>query len=499
MKPPSILFATSEMAPWVKTGGLGDVAAALPPALRRAGHDIRVLLPCYPVLRQAFPKAKVIAELPALAPALPPARLLAAEADGLPPQLPLLLLDCPPLYDRPGNPYVGADGHDWPDNGIRFGLLSRVAALLGQDTSPLISQRISQHGWRPDVVHLNDWQTALAPAWLHYEGGAASVVTIHNIAFQGCFDEPLRAGLGLPEAAWSFDGVEYHGLLSFLKAGLQLATRLSTASPSYAREIQDERFGYGLAPLLRHRSEHLRGILNGIDPVVWNPATDPALTVPYAPYAANQLAAKRANKRALQQEMGLDLASDRPLFGVVSRLTEQKGLDLLLALGDALPELPAQLVLLGSGDPELQAGFLALAKKLPGQVAVRLGFDETLAHRIEAGADCFLMPSRFEPCGLNQMYSLRYGTPPLVHATGGLADTVVDVNEATLADKTANGFVMTECGTDALWHAMQRAAAAWHDKRLWQRIQQNGMRCNFSWSHAAAEYSRMYRDALAAR
>jgi starch synthase len=357
--------------------------------------------------------------------------------------------------------------------------------LLGQPASPL--------DWRPDIVHVNDWQTALAAAWLHYEGGAASIVTVHNIAFQGCFDEPTRTALGLPDAAWSFDGVEYHGLLSFLKAGLQLATRISTVSPSYAREIQDEAFGYGLAPLLRHRREQLHGILNGIDPTIWNPATDPALV---APYAANRLAAKRTNKLALQQEMGLDPVSDRPLFGVVSRLTEQKGLDLLLALGDALPELPAQLVLLGSGDPGLQDGFLALAEKLPGHVAVRLGFDETLAHRIEAGADCFLMPSRFEPCGLSQMYSLRYGTPPLVHATGGLADTVVDVNEATLADKTGNGFVMTDSSADALWQAMQRVATAWHNKRLWQRIQQNGMRCDFSWSHAAAEYSRLYADAL---
>jgi starch synthase len=489
MKLPTILFATSEMAPWVKTGGLGDVAAALPAALRRAGHDIRVLLPFYPALKKAFPKAKAIAELPAHfptpAPALPPSRLLMAEDDGLP----LLLLDCPPLYDRPGNPYTAPDGSDWPDNAIRFGLLSRVAALLGQDASPLISQS----GWRPDVVHLNDWQTALAPAWLHYEGGAASVLTVHNIAFQGCFEEPLRAALGLPDAAWSFDGVEYHGLLSFLKAGLQLATRISTVSPSYAQEIQDEAFGYGLAPLLRHRREHLHGILNGIDPAIWNPATDPALA---ASYAANRLGAKRANKLALQHEMGLELATDRPLFGVVSRLTEQKGLDLLLAIGDALPELPAQLVLLGSGDKALEAGFLALAEKLPGQVAVKLGFDETLAHRIEAGADCFLMPSRFEPCGLNQMYSLRYGTPPLVQATGGLADTVVDVNEATLADKTGNGFVMTDGSTDALLSAMQRVVAAWNDKRLWQRIQQNGMRRDFSWSHAAAEYSRLYRDAL---
>ena len=483
-KPLSVLFATSEMAPWVKTGGLGDVAAALPVALRQAGHDVRVLLPFYPALQQAFPEAAEMAVLPALAPSLPASRLLAADSDGLP----VLLLDCPELFIRPGNPYLAADGHDWPDNASRFGLLSRVAALLGQEKSPL--------GWRPEIIHANDWQTALAPAWLHYEGGAASVVTVHNIAFQGCFGEPVRAALGLPEAAWRFDGVEYHGQLSFLKAGLQLASLISTVSPTYAREIQEAAFGYGLAPLLRHRRGHLRGILNGVDTRIWDPANDPALS---APYAANRLAAKRANKLALQREMGLTEHADRPLFGVISRLTEQKGLDLLLTIGDGIPHLPAQLALLGSGDKTMEAGFLALAERHPGKIAVSLKFDEGLAHRIEAGVDCFLMPSRFEPCGLNQMYSLRYGTPPLVQATGGLADTVVDVSVDTLADRTANGFVMVDGSAHALWQAMERASTTWQDRRLWQRIQQNGMRRDFSWSHAAAEYSQLYRDALATR
>ena len=482
--PLSILFATSEMAPWVKTGGLGDVAAALPAALRRLGHDVRVLLPAYPALHAAFPDAAAVAELPALAPALPACRLLAAEADGLP----LLLLDCPVLFGRPGNPYLDGQGHDWPDNAIRFGLLSRVAARLGQAASPL--------GWQPDVVQVNDWQTALAPAWLHYEGGAASVVTVHNIAFQGCFDREHLAGLGLPEQAWRFDGVEYHGQLSFLKAGLQLATQISTVSPTYAREIQDEHFGYGLAPLLRHRADRLRGILNGVDTAVWNPAADPALA---APYAANRLAAKRANKAALQAEMGLAQTDDRPLFGVISRLTHQKGLDLLLTVADGLPHLPAQLVVLGSGDKAMEAGFRELAARHPGQIAVRIGFDENLAHRIEAGADSFVMPSRFEPCGLNQMYSLRYGTPPIVRATGGLADTVVDVDDDTLADKTANGFVLDSDTPHALWVALERAARAWEDKPLWQRIQQNGMRRDFSWQHAAAEYVALYREALEMR
>lgn len=482
MKPLAILFATSEMAPWVKTGGLGDVAAALPAALRRAGHDIRVLMPYYPALAAAFPEAAVVAEIPQLAPQLPAARLRLAVVD----QLPLLLIDCPARYARPGNPYLDAQGHDWPDNVWRFGLLSRVAALLGQTGNP--------YGWQADVVHANDWQTALAPAWLHYEGGAASVVTVHNIAFQGCFGRDSLAGLGLPEHAWRFDGVEYHGTLSFLKAGLQLASQISTVSPTYAREIQDEHFGYGLAPLLRHRAGALRGILNGVDTDIWNPADDPAIATPYA---ANRLAAKRTNKAALQAEMGLRPDDDRPLFGVISRLTQQKGLDLLLTIADGLPHLPAQLVVLGSGDKAMEAGYRELADRYPGEIAVRIGFDEGLAHRIEAGADCFVMPSRFEPCGLNQMYSLRYGTPPIVRATGGLADTVVDVNDDTLADKTANGFVLDSDTPHALWVAMTRVAEAWQDRRLWQRIQQNGMRRDFSWKHAANDYLNLYRDALA--
>ena len=480
----SVLFVTSEMAPWVKTGGLGDVSAALPAALHKAGHDVRVLLPNYPALQAAFPQARLVAELPALAPALPPARLRSAEAAGLP----LLLLDCPELYGHAGNPYVDATGHDRQDNPIRFGLLSRVAALLGQAHSPI--------AWQANVVHVNDWQGALAPAYLHYEGGSASVLTVHNIAFMGCFGPEHLANLGLPHHAWRFDGVEYHGQLSFLKAGLQLATRISTVSPTYAREIQDEHFGYGLAPLIRHRASALRGILNGIDTEIWNPSTDPALA---SRYAANRLATKRQNKAALQAEMGLEVVDDVTLFGVISRLTHQKGLDLLLTIQDGMAALPMQLAVLGSGEKDLEAGFSELAKRYPGKVAVKLGFDEALAHRIEAGADCFVMPSRFEPCGLNQMYSLRYGTPPVVRATGGLADTVVDVSEETLANRTANGFILRDDTPHAMWLAIERVCRTRPDKRLWQSIQQNGMRRDFSWKQAARDYTSLYRDAIAAR
>ena len=480
----SVLFVTSEMAPWVKTGGLGDVSAALPAALHKAGHDVRVLLPNYPALQAAFPQARLVAELPALAPALPPARLRSAEAAGLP----LLLLDCPELYGHAGNPYLDASGHDRADNPIRFGLLSRVAALLGQANSPF--------DWQANVVHVNDWQGALAPAYLHYEGGSASVLTVHNIAFMGCFGPEHLANLGLPHHAWRFDGVEFHGRLSFLKAGLQLATRISTVSPTYAREIQDEHFGYGLAPLIRHRASALRGILNGIDTEIWNPSTDPALA---SRYAANRLATKRQNKAALQAEMGLEVVDDVTLFGVISRLTHQKGLDLLLTIQDGMAALPMQLAVLGSGEKDLEAGFSALAERFPGKIAVKLGFDEALAHRIEAGADCFVMPSRFEPCGLNQMYSLRYGTPPVVRATGGLADTVVDVSEETLANRTANGFILRDDTPHAMWLAIERVCRTRPDKRLWQSIQQNGMRRDFSWKQAARDYISLYRDAITAR
>ena len=480
----SILYVTSELAPWVKTGGLGDVSAALPAALHEAGHDVRILLPYYPAIQAAFAQARLVANLPSLAPALPPARLLAAETAGLP----LLLLDCPELYGGAGNPYLNADGHDRQDNPVRFGLLSRVAALLGQAHSPV--------DWRVDVVHANDWQSALASAYLHYEGGSASVITVHNIAFMGCFGYEHLANLGLPAHAWRFDGVEFHGQLSFLKAGLQFATRISTVSPTYAREIQDEHYGYGLAPLIRFRASALRGILNGIDTAIWNPSTDPQLA---SRYAANRLAAKRLNKAALQQQMGLAVDANATLFGVISRLTYQKGLDLLLTHSDRIAALPMQLAVLGTGEKELEAGLIDLVRRYPGKVAVKLGFDESLAHRIEAGADCFLMPSRFEPCGLNQMYSLRYGTPPLVRATGGLADTVVDVSEETLANSSANGFVLREDTPDALWLAMERVCGTHHDKRLWHRIQQNGMRRDFSWKQAARDYVSLYRDAIDAR
>ena len=474
-----VLFATSECAPLIKTGGLADVSAALPAAVRALGLDARILLPGYrPVLAQ-LPDCRELARFAASA-AFPGSRLLhAPTALGVP----LLVLDCPELYDRPGGPYQTAAGSDWSDNALRFGLLSRVAARLASADSPL--------DWQPQVLHCNEWQTGLASAYLRYAAGAraATLLTIHNLAFQGIFEPELVAALGLPRDCFSPDGVEYYGKLSFLKAGLQFADAITTVSPTYAHEIQGAALGFGLHELLAARKDSLHGILNGIDTDLWNPATDPLIA---RRYAADTLAAKAANKRALQRRLGLATAPEAPLFAVVSRLTEQKGVDWLLAIAPQLLALPAQLALLGGGDAQLERGFLALAQNHPQQASTTIGFDETLAHVIEAGADAFLMPSRFEPCGMNQMYSQRYGTPPIVRATGGLADTVVDCTAATLADGSASGFVFHAPSAAALLAAVERAAGAWRDGATWRALQRNGMARDFGWDASARRYAAIY-------
>ena len=472
-----VLFATSEIAPWVKTGGLGDVAGALPAALRALGMDVRVLVPAYPDLLKHFPGAEEIARPHWLGGVLPTPALRQARA---PDGVPLLLLDYAPYFNRAGNPYLGPEGRDWLDNHLRFGLLSRVAAWLGSDASTL--------DWKPDIVHCNDWQTGLAPAYLTYQPGrrAKSLVTVHNLAFQGVFGHSTLHELGLPDAAWHIDGVEYYGYLSFLKAGLRHANAISTVSPSYAREIQTDAEGMGMAGLLRLRAGQLSGILNGIDTDIWNPATDPHLQ---QNYTALRLGAKAVNKTALQAQLGLERREDIPLLAVVSRLTQQKGLDLLLDVAPRLLALPAQLVVLGNGEHALENAWLEIARAHRGQCAVTVGFNEALAHRIEAGADIFVMPSRFEPCGLNQMYSLRYGTPPVVRATGGLADTVIDAAD----EQRGNGFVFGPATADDLWRALQRATTAWQDRKRWTGLQKRGMARNSSWAEAARQYVALYQ------
>ncbi len=482
------LFAVSEVAPWVKTGGLGDVAAALPRALMSAGCGVRVLVPAYPAMMKACGERRALARIDSPGGRFPASTLWEAVlTDGLT----LWLLESPECFSREGNPYLDAQGHQWSDNALRFGLLSRVAALLSAPGSPV--------DWHADVLHCNDWQSALAPAYLRYlhgDEGAASIVTIHNLAFQGIFDATECAPLGLPERALTLDGVEFHGKLSFLKGGLQCCDLVTTVSPTYASEILGPEYGCGLEGLLRYRADRVSGILNGIDTEVWDAARDPALA---SNYDSHSLDAKAANKLALQKELGLAPDPQRMLFGVVSRLTEQKGLDLLLEIGDALCEEGAQIALLGSGDRAMERGWRDLAARRPGGCAAVIGFDETLAHRIEAGADAFVMPSRFEPCGLNQMYSLRYGTPPVVRRTGGLADTVVDATPQALADGGANGFVFEEASAPALFDALHRAIATFGDPRTWRAIQRAGMRADFSWSGAAARYLEAYRAAVRLR
>jgi starch synthase len=457
-----ILFVTPECAPLTKTGGLGDVSAALPEALRVGGLDVRQLLPAYREVLDKIPDASEIARLDVLGFA---ARVLESGH--------LWLLDCPPLYRREGGPYQDAAGNDWGDNALRFAVLSKAASLLGGGGAPA--------GWRPDCVHCNDWPAALAAAYLRFDGAAtASVITVHNLAFQGNFDAALLGRLGLPAHSFSLDGLEFHGRLSFLKAGLAYADAITTVSPTYAREVQTPQLGCGMDGVLRRRRESLTGILNGIDTAAWNPATDPLIA---ERYDALSLARKARNKAALQGRLGLDRDPDVPLLGVVSRLTHQKGSDLIAAAVDALSGLPAQLAVLGKGDAAMEAALGAAAARHPGQVAVQVGFDESLAHAIEAGADLFLMPSRYEPCGLNQMYSQRYGTLPVAHATGGLVDTIED---------GSTGFLFAPAESGALVAAVRRALQLRRHAAGWRELQRRAMQRDFSWSAAARQYAGLY-------
>ncbi len=479
-----VLFATPEIHPLVKTGGLGDVSGALPPALRHVGVDARVLVPGYSKLMAAVPKKRLLARMSGI-PEHGEIRLLSAAMPGS--GTPLLIVDYPPYYDRPGGPYLDARGRDWPDNMWRFGLLSRVAALLGSGGGPL--------AWRPDIVHCNDWQTGLAPALLHFAPGpkAATVITIHNLAYQGIFPPEYVTRLGLPASSFSMEGVEYYGSLSFLKAGLFYADHITTVSPTYAAEIQGEPLGFGLQGLLAARKAHLTGIVNGVDLEHWNPSADPFLP---KTYSAHRLAGKQANKLALQRRLGLEGSPDVPLLGMVSRITDQKGVDLVLQIASRIIAEPAQLALLGTGDPALEQACLKLARRHPGRIGLHIGFDEGLSHLVEAGSDIFLMPSRFEPCGLNQMYSMIYGTPPVVHATGGLADTVVDATPATLKDGSATGFVFDRLTPQDFLAAVRRALSAYRDKKTWRGLQRNGMGRDFSWERSALEYRAVYGTLL---
>lgn len=476
-----ILFASSEAYPLIKTGGLGDVSGSLPTALKTLHQDIRLVLPAYHSVLEQKGRTKTIAQM-----TLPMGRVNILERLLPGTRLKVWLVECPPYFDRPGNPYQGPNGLPWPDNAERFALFCQAICGLALDQAGL--------NWQPDLVHCNDWQTGLVPALLSlHEKRPATLFTIHNLAYQGLFPETTFSALDLPWSFWSPHALEFYGQLSFMKGGVVFADRISTVSPTYAEEIQTPEFGCGLDGLLRHRRDRLSGILNGVDKN-WNPAHDPALI---KNYSLRDPKGKQDNKKALRQELQLPESRRTPLLAFIGRLVEQKGIDMLLEILPEIVRLPAQITFLGSGEKRYEQALQQLAQRYPEQIAARIGFDEALAHRIEAGADMFLMPSRFEPCGLNQMYSLRYGTLPIVHQVGGLADTVVDSTPATLQDGTATGVVFSRPNPFVLLEAIKRATLLYgQQKGYWQPLQRQGMRQDFSWRRSAERYLDLYEQTL---
>lgn len=480
----NVLFVTSEVHPLIKTGGLADVAASLPQALNALNCDLRVLLPYYQETKSRLDTITPIVKF---------------NVAGLPDTMTLLesilpesnvkvwLLDYPAAFDRPGNPYLNPQGLPWPDNAERYALFSKAAALIA--TGQIVSD------WKPDIIHCNDWQSALVPALLVQQSQRpATLFTIHNLAYQGLFSREKFDTLSLPDYLWSPDTLEFHNQISFIKGGLVFADQITTVSPSYAKEIQTVEFGYGLEGLLKHNADRLTGILNGIDLTTWDPSSDPALI---KNYTVNTLSHKYKNKAALQNEFSLPVEEKIPLIGMIGRLVYQKGIDLVL---DALPKLIKhrfQLVLLGSGEKEYEDSIKKLCQQYPQQVAAHIGYDEAQAHRIEAGTDMFLMPSRFEPCGLNQLYSLRYGSIPIVGNVGGLADSIVDLNTLTQKEKTATGFKITDASSESLITTIERALQIYKKPHIWNTLIRSGMNQDFSWEKSANKYLQLYEKALA--
>jgi starch synthase len=472
------LSIASELYPLIKTGGLADVTGALPGAMKTQGIAMRTLLPGYPAVLGGIENPQQLHSFDDFFGGS--ARLLSARCD----DLDLLVLDAPHLYVRPGNPYVGPDAKDWPDNALRFAALAQAGARIGQGLLP---------GYVPDILHAHDWQTGLVPAYLRYSGkpGPKTVFTIHNLAYQGRFDYDLLGQIGLPPDSFSLDGVEYWGGIGYLKAALQLADRITTVSPTYALEIQSAEAGMGLEGLLRLRAGRLSGILNGIDTRVWDPSADELIA---ATYDIETIGARARNKQALQARFGLRNEPDTLLIGVISRLSWQKGLDMLL---EVLPQMlaeGAQLALLGSGDAPLEQGFRAAALNYPGQVGAVIGYDEALAHQIQASADALLVPSRFEPCGLTQLCALRYGAVPVVARVGGLADTVVDANEMAISTGVATGVQFSPVTAEMLAKALGKTKALYADHASWRNLQINGMTTDVSWKNPAQHYARLYRE-----
>jgi starch synthase len=464
---------SSEAAPFAKTGGLADVLGSLPSALRTCGDEVAVVIPRYGSIDLKNAR-RVWDNLPVhFGAASYPVSIYQAAA-----AYPVYLVDCAPLYDRKG--LYGESGMDYPDNHIRFAVFCRAA--LG----------VARFLFRTDIFHCHDWQTGLVPAYLRTTFatdptflGCRTLFTIHNLGYQGLFPKTALAEVALDPSVYRPDGMEFFGRVSYIKAGIEYADAVSTVSPTYAREIQTPEFGFGLDARLRHRASVLSGILNGVDYADWNPQTDPRIA---ARYSAEDLSGKAACKRQLLAEFGLPPeAMDRPLLGMVSRFTRQKGTDLVEEIAAQLAAGDVYLVALGTGDSEYEDFFRRVQEEHPGRIAARIGFDDGLAHRIEAGADIFLMPSHYEPCGLSQIYSLHYGTVPVVRATGGLDDTIEE----------GTGFKFAEYSGEGFLEAVRAAVRAFADREEWQRMMRRGMRRDFSWKTPAAAYSELYRRMLA--
>ena len=476
-----VLHVAAEIFPLVKTGGLADVLGALPQALIGQGADVRLLLPGLPAIIDAVLHQKVVCDI---GPAFGAARVTLRLGKMPNSQVPVYVIDAPYFYRRGGGPYQDSSGSEWPDNAQRFALLGWVGAHLAAGELDL--------DWTPQVLHAHDWHAAMSCAYAaaHPPTQAATVFTVHNLAYQGLFPSGDFNLLGLPTRFMAPTGLEYHHQLSFMKAGLKFARSVTTVSPTYATEIATPEFGFGLDGVIRSRGADITGILNGVDSDVWDPATDLELA---ARYSAQQLAGKARCKLALQVELGLAPQADAPIFSVVSRLTSQKGLDLVLGTLPGLLRRGGQLALQGAGDPILEAAFVAVAKAHPGAVGVRIGYDEAFAHRLIAGADAILVPSRFEPCGLTQLYGLRYATVPIVRRVGGLADTVVDATNDSLHADNATGFVFDAATPTALDAALQRAFDIYAQPDRWQKLMLRGMAQDNSWDGAATRYMALYR------
>jgi starch synthase len=474
-----VLSVASEAYPLIKTGGLADVTGALPGALSPLGIAVRTLLPGYPMVIGKLDGGTVVAEFADLFGG--PGRLVAGRVAALD----VFVIDAPHLYARPGNPYLGPDGMDWPDNWRRFAALGWVASELGHG---LVED------YHPQIIQAHDWQAGLLPAYIKY-GPATdvkTVMTVHNIAFKGFFGSDIFPQLRLPPSAFQVGGVEFYGGISYLKSGMECADFVTTVSPNYAEEIRTPAFGMGLEGLLDGRAETVTGILNGIDTGEWNPSTDPNLR---QNYSANTLHLRQVNKAALAERFRLD-GTDGPLFCVVSRFTGQKGMDLLAQVADGIVDLGARLALLGSGEAHLEAGFAQVALRHPGKVGLVTGYDEALSHLLQGGADAILVPSRFEPCGLTQLYGLRYGCVPVVSRVGGLADTIIDANPSALDAGVATGIQFDADSAHALYEAARKAVKLYANEKAWRKMQRRGMKSDVSWQHSANRYADLYCQLL---